>query len=700
MWRIIARDALGGVVGQFDVDEEAGSVVVGRSPDVHLVLDNPGVSREHAYFYVSEGELVVEDAGSAAGTIVDEYAIDEPLYVGPDNLVQISSFDIEIQIADADTGASVAVDSAFVADAAAAGTPAMIDEEDYQPEPAFDPTLRPQDGLLKMAAISGINAGLEVPLTFTEDFDIGRDEQLEIPVLDPTVSRRHARLRQTEEGVLIIDLRSMNGTYVNGERVKRHEAVKGDRLRFGEVAYELQHATAKDLSAKTKPKLKLTPKHMILIGGGFMVVLGMLVLGLMSGKPPKRKQRRGTQMLTSTDSRLQLKFRKSLATARTFMTKRQWLKAREALEPTMNIFARHATRDGLLRQIEEELQHREILKKANALYAGGTTLANFERARAQFTLIKPTSDYFGEAQLKLGKVKLWLAKYYLTEGLTYHKSRRRKNRLKAARYMCKYFTLLPEYERAGGNEEKHREVLVRLEKKLKRVKSYDNCEARRFKKPGLVASSTAGNVDALAEMKRQHQIDKLVQVMMLYYKGNLDSAITRLQKVQQLRSMRKHRVTLTNIFNKLTVIKGKYSAGTSALQSGNLREAQAAFDNALAVDAEIIPPTLRSYTKNEIGRQLAESYLALGQKEYKRSRYEDAYMWWSKGKAANPTHVGILNAVLKLESIARNWVSEAASLAQAKKKDEAKAKYESVRRITEPGSVYYTKATSALANLQ
>ena len=32
--------------------------------------------------------------------------------------------------------------------------------------------------------------------------------------------------------------------------------------------------------------------------------------------------------------------------------------------------------------------------------------------------------------------------------------------------------------------------------------------------------------------------------------------------------------------------------------------------------------------------------------------------------------------------------------------EEAKAKYESVRRITEPGSLYYTKATSALANLQ
>ncbi len=697
MWRIIARDALGGVVGQYDLDEESGSIVVGRSPDAHLVLDNPGVSREHAFFYVSDGELVVEDAGSAAGTHVDEYTIEEPLYVGPDSVVEIGSFTIEIQPGDADTGASVSVDSDFVADAAAAGAPAMIDEESYEAAAAFDPTLRPQGGLLKMAAMSGINAGQEVVLNFTEDFDIGRDGALEIPVMDPTVSRRHARLRQTDNGVLVIDLRSMNGTYLNGERVKRQEAACGDRLRFGEVAYELQHATAQELAAKTKTKVRLTPKHMILIGGGSMLVLAMLILGLMSGKPPKRKRRQSSQMTTSTDSRLQLKFRKALAVSRGFMAKRQWLKAREALDPTKNIFARHTTRDAILVQIEEELQHREILKKANALYAGGTTLANFERARTQYSIIKPTSDYFGEAQLKLGKVKLWLAKYYLTEGMTYRKSRRRKNRLKAARFMCKYFTYLPEYERAGGSEDTHRQILQRLEKKLKRVKSYRPCEARRFKKP---QPGVGVKVGALAEIKKHHQIDRLVKVMMLYHKGNLDSAINRLQKVQQLRSMRKHRVTLTNVFNKLTVIKGQYSAGTSALQTGKLKQAQAAFDKALAVDAELTPPTLQSYIKIEIGRQLAEAYLALGQKEYNRSRYEDAYLWWSKGKAANPNHQRIVNAVLKLESIARNWVSEAASLAQGNKKEAAKAKYESVRRITEPGSLYYTKATTALANMQ
>jgi len=206
--------------------------------------------------------------------------------------------------------------------------------------------------------------------------------------------------------------------------------------------------------------------------------------------------------------------------------------------------------------------------------------------------------------------------------------------------------------------------------------------------------------DPLAELRRHHQVERLVQVIMLYYQGNLDASLNRLQKLQGQRSMRKHRILLAAVFNKLTFIKGKYSEGTSALQSGKLIASQRAFDEALAKDAELIPPTLRSYVKNETGRVLAEKYVALGQVEYKRSRYLDAYMYWHKGKLANPTHVDVLNALLKLEAVARNFVAEAASLANANKTDEARAKYEQVRRITEPGTRYYTQATKALANLK
>lgn len=49
---------------------------------------------------------------------------------------------------------------------------------------------------------------------------IGRDPGCDIVIPDRQVSRHHARLQVTEEGILLEDLGSKNGTFVNGESVQ------------------------------------------------------------------------------------------------------------------------------------------------------------------------------------------------------------------------------------------------------------------------------------------------------------------------------------------------------------------------------------------------------------------------------------------------------------------------------------------------
>ena len=49
---------------------------------------------------------------------------------------------------------------------------------------------------------------------------IGRSPECDVVIPDRQVSRRHARLRRTEEGYLLEDLRSKNGTFVNGVPVE------------------------------------------------------------------------------------------------------------------------------------------------------------------------------------------------------------------------------------------------------------------------------------------------------------------------------------------------------------------------------------------------------------------------------------------------------------------------------------------------
>jgi len=69
---------------------------------------------------------------------------------------------------------------------------------------------------------------------------VGRAPSSDIPIIDPTISRRHAELESAESGFVIRDLGSSNGTFVNGSRVTTGAAAIGDLISFGKVGFRLQ----------------------------------------------------------------------------------------------------------------------------------------------------------------------------------------------------------------------------------------------------------------------------------------------------------------------------------------------------------------------------------------------------------------------------------------------------------------------------
>lgn len=77
-------------------------------------------------------------------------------------------------------------------------------------------------------------ARLELPLGSTNALTIGRSPECDFQVSDPSVSRRHASLRHTEDGWVIEDEGSLNGTRVNGLRIVGSTNVRrGDLVAFG-----------------------------------------------------------------------------------------------------------------------------------------------------------------------------------------------------------------------------------------------------------------------------------------------------------------------------------------------------------------------------------------------------------------------------------------------------------------------------------
>ena len=66
-----------------------GPVVIGRSPSSDIVIDEPYVSASHARFTIQGPALVLEDLGSANGTMVNGHIIEQPVTLRDTDEVQV-----------------------------------------------------------------------------------------------------------------------------------------------------------------------------------------------------------------------------------------------------------------------------------------------------------------------------------------------------------------------------------------------------------------------------------------------------------------------------------------------------------------------------------------------------------------------------------------------------------------------------------
>jgi pSer/pThr/pTyr-binding forkhead associated (FHA) protein len=102
-------------------------------------------------------------------------------------------------------------------------------------EPSDLPPLREQGAYLiqRIGPEAGSWFGLE-----GEVITIGRHPDSDIFLNDVTVSRRHAEVRRTQDGDYeIIDVGSLNGTYVDHERVEEARLCHGSEVQIGRFRF-------------------------------------------------------------------------------------------------------------------------------------------------------------------------------------------------------------------------------------------------------------------------------------------------------------------------------------------------------------------------------------------------------------------------------------------------------------------------------
>jgi uncharacterized protein DUF4388/FHA domain-containing protein len=76
-----------------------------------------------------------------------------------------------------------------------------------------------------------------------DTYTVGRHRNNDIVISDPKVSSFHARIDRSPEGYLLVDLKSRNGSYVNGKRIETAVLKTGDEVRMGaaRLAYKVDY---------------------------------------------------------------------------------------------------------------------------------------------------------------------------------------------------------------------------------------------------------------------------------------------------------------------------------------------------------------------------------------------------------------------------------------------------------------------------
>ncbi len=165
--------------------------VVGRASDCDLVLDIPTISGHHFSLTLSGGEYVVEDLGSTNGTFLNArgHRIARPTAVSPSDVLLLGSYRLPVTL------------------------------------------------LLSRLGLGETRSGASVRATLGDKpMVVGRAPDCDLVVAYPQVSAHHARLTPQPDGsILVEDLGSTNGTYVDGRRIQRAVVRPGVKLSLASV---------------------------------------------------------------------------------------------------------------------------------------------------------------------------------------------------------------------------------------------------------------------------------------------------------------------------------------------------------------------------------------------------------------------------------------------------------------------------------
>jgi ABC-type multidrug transport system ATPase subunit/pSer/pThr/pTyr-binding forkhead associated (FHA) protein len=204
-------DEMRAVIGGRSLElSPTGQTDIGRAPECALVVDDPRVSRFHAVVWSTHQGWVIADRGTPGGTWLGDDRVNQ-LVVGTTT---------RLRLGDRVDGPTLELIVGTAPHPAGGSATSVM-------RPAIATTSRP----------SGTFTTTYQPSTRVR---IGRDADNDIVVDDLLVSRHHAELHLAPGGRNdLVDLGSLNGTYLNGQRIERAAIGELDLVAIGHSSFRL-----------------------------------------------------------------------------------------------------------------------------------------------------------------------------------------------------------------------------------------------------------------------------------------------------------------------------------------------------------------------------------------------------------------------------------------------------------------------------
>lgn len=210
---------------------------IGSAADGQVVLAQPGVAANHCELNVQGESATLTATDASAPVTVNGRPVSGTLAVRPGDLIGIGP--VQARVVAVEKVMPTVQRSAAVDDTGATRV--------RQAVPRF-----------VLRGVSGAAFGKTYPVPGA--VVIGRQADCDISVPSEEISRRHAQVKPTADGLMVEDLGSANGTFINGKRVQTGLMRPGEELRLDTIRFMLVAPGMEMPAAQRSPSGAAAPK--------------------------------------------------------------------------------------------------------------------------------------------------------------------------------------------------------------------------------------------------------------------------------------------------------------------------------------------------------------------------------------------------------------------------------------------------------